>query len=72
MKSYIVRGYNGIFFPKNNASVLALKIEKLLQDPGLRQKLGENARKTIVYSFSWERSIERIIYLLQTPLSQNK
>ncbi len=64
LKNYIVRDYNGLFFPKNNAAILALKIEKVWQDFELRRKLAENARKTIVYSFSWDRSIEKIISLL--------
>ncbi|HIH11482.1 TPA: glycosyltransferase family 1 protein [Candidatus Woesearchaeota archaeon] len=64
IKEYISKDYNGIFFPKNSSSFLAVKIEKLLKSPVLRQKLGQNARKTIVYSFSWDRSINRIKRIL--------
>ena len=64
MKNYIVKDYNGIFFPKNSASTLAMKLQKLLDDSSLRARLGQNARKTVAYSFSLERSISKITRLL--------
>lgn len=64
MKSYIVKDYNGLFFPRNSSTVLAMKIKKLLEDEALREKLGHNARKTVAYSFSWERSINKIKRIL--------
>lgn len=60
MKTYIVRNHNGLFFPRNSSSMLAFKIEKLLRNREMRWKLGQNARKTVAYSFSWERSINKI------------
>ena len=64
MKNYIVKGYNGIFFPRDSSTMLAMKIKKLRDNIELRNKLGQNARKTIAYSFSWERSINKIKRLL--------
>lgn len=64
IKNYIIRNHNGLFFPKESEMILASKIDKLRKDIVLRQKLGENARKTIAYSFSWERSINRIKRIL--------
>ena len=64
MKNYIVKDYNGLFFPKNSASTLAMKLQKLLDDSSLRARLGQNARKTVAYSFSLERSISKITRLL--------
>jgi 1,2-diacylglycerol 3-alpha-glucosyltransferase len=64
MKEYVVREHNGLFFPRSNPTLLALKIEKLVRDPDLIKKLSRNARKTITYSFSWERSINKIKRLL--------
>lgn len=64
MKSYIVKNHNGMFFPRNSAAMLSVKIEKLLQNQELMAKLGHNARKTVAYAFSWERSINRIKRLL--------
>ncbi len=64
MKSYIVKNHNGIFVPRSNPTVLSLKLKSLLDDSQLREQLGQNARKTVAYSFSWERSINRIKRLL--------
>ncbi len=64
MKKYLIKDHNGIFFPRNNSHLLAIKLKKLLRNKELREKLGENARKTVAYSFSWERSINKIKKLL--------
>ena len=64
MKEYVVKDYNGMFFPRANPTLLALKIEKLLENSELREKLSRNARKTVAYSFSWERSINKIKRIL--------
>ncbi len=64
MKNYVAKGYNGLFIPRNSSATLALKIEQLRSDRQLRETLGKNARKTVAYSFSWERSISRIKKLL--------
>ena len=64
IKNYIVKNHNGIFFPRNSSTMLAIKIEKLLKNEQLMNKLGISARKTVAYSFSWERSINKIRRLL--------
>lgn len=65
IKNYLIRNHNGIFFPRNSSTMLAIKIEKLLKNEELRVKLGKNARKTVAYSFSWERAINKIIRILK-------
>ncbi|MEK6900693.1 MAG: glycosyltransferase family 4 protein, partial [Nanoarchaeota archaeon] len=64
IKSYVSKNHNGIFFPRNNSTMLSVKIAKLLKDKELRDRLGQNARKTVAYGFSWERSINRIRRIL--------
>ena len=64
IKSYLVKDHNGIFFPRDSATMLALKIEQLIKDPELMRTLGTNARKMVAYSFSWERSVNKIKRLL--------
>jgi len=64
MKEYVVKDHNGMFFPRANPTILALKIDKLLETPELMEKFSRTARKTIVYSFSWERSINKIKRIL--------
>ena len=71
IKSYVIKNYNGIFFPRNDAKMLAMKISKLLDHEETRTKLGKNARKTVAYSFSWERSINRIKRLLKNNVNHS-
>ena len=71
IKSYVVKNYNGLFFPRNDAKMLAAKINKLLDDEEMRNRLGRNARKTVAYSFSWERSINKIKRLLKEKVNNS-
>jgi len=64
IKSYIIKNHNGLFFPRNSSAMLSVKISKLLKDREMRERLGQNARKTVAYGFSWERSINRIKRIL--------
>ncbi|MBT3814428.1 glycosyltransferase family 4 protein [Candidatus Woesearchaeota archaeon] len=64
IKNYLIRNHNGIFFPRNSSTMLAIKIEKLLKNEELMERLGRNARKTVAYSFSWERSINKIVRII--------
>ncbi|HLD40440.1 MAG TPA: glycosyltransferase family 4 protein [Candidatus Nanoarchaeia archaeon] len=64
IKNYIIKNHNGLFFPRNSSSMLSVKIAQLVKDRELRDRLGQNARKTVAYGFSWERSINRIKRIL--------
>ncbi len=69
IQQYIIKNHNGIFFPRRSSTTLAVKIERLLANKPLREKLGLHARKTVAYSFSWERSINKIKKILLVQLS---
>jgi len=64
VKHYIVEKENGLFFPFKNSTVLALKISWLLKENYVRKKLGENARKLIEQKFNIEKTIKKIIEIL--------
>ncbi len=66
IKEYIRDKSNGIIFPKQNPYVLSLKLEYLIKNPELRKKLGENARKTILANYTWDRTIERVREILES------
>ncbi|OIO65352.1 hypothetical protein COY28_05115 [Candidatus Woesearchaeota archaeon CG_4_10_14_0_2_um_filter_57_5] len=61
VKDYVQEGYNGLFFPKENSFALSKKLEQLLAEPKLLVKLQDNARKTIVSSYSWEKTVAQLI-----------
>ena len=57
-------GHNGVLVTSENSTGLAQELEALLDDPGLRQRLGHNARQTIIERFSWHINIQPLLTLL--------
>lgn len=51
----VKEGYNGYFVRPRNSSEIVEKVNKLLDDPVLRAKMGHNARKSVELRFSWEK-----------------
>ncbi len=60
VKEYVKDKENGMTFPFQNVTVLSLKLEMLIKDKALRERLGKSARETIVKRFNWKRTIEKI------------
>jgi len=56
IKSYIRNNVNGLFFDKQNPYHLAKQIERIINDPVLKKRICENARKTVVERFSWDKT----------------
>ncbi|MHA1410241.1 MAG: glycosyltransferase family 4 protein [Candidatus Odinarchaeia archaeon] len=61
---YIKNGYNGILVEPGDIKGLAKNILELLSDPIKADKLGKNARHTIVEKYSWRKIGEKITNLL--------
>jgi glycosyltransferase involved in cell wall biosynthesis len=55
-----VNGKNGILFESMNTTDLAHKIQQALDDPGLRTRLGAQARSDIETSYSASSVIRKI------------
>lgn len=68
----IQHGQNGLLFESGNVADLSRQIRKLLSDPGLRQQLGDAARKTVVEQFSIEQSTSRMAGIYQELLERKK
>jgi len=60
IKNYIKEKENGVLFPKQNALVLSLKLDWLLNNSNIMGKLGIEARITVVEDFSWKSTIKDI------------
>jgi glycosyltransferase involved in cell wall biosynthesis len=65
IKEYIQHGKNGMLFPKKNVYLLMKRIEHLIENPELRKKMGEKARKTIEANYSWEKTVKEIERILE-------
>jgi glycosyltransferase involved in cell wall biosynthesis len=66
----IIDNETGFLIPPYNPSVLAAKINYLIEHPGLRTKLGENGRLRINQSFSIEKMCSQF-YSLYDQLVEN-
>ncbi|MFH1181503.1 MAG: glycosyltransferase family 4 protein [Candidatus Woesearchaeota archaeon] len=66
LKTYIKNGVNGMLFPKKNFMALSSSVEKLLGDEKLRQRLGRNARNTVVRKFPEKRFIKKMIKVIDS------
>ena len=52
-------GVNGLFIRPRNPKEISEKVNLLLKDEGLRIKIGQRARKTIIERFTWEKVAHR-------------
>ena len=50
----VKEGYNGLFVRARNSAEIVEKVNKLLDNTSLRDKMGQNARKSVEEKFSWE------------------
>jgi len=50
----VKEGYNGLFVRARNSAEIVEKVNKLLDNTTLRDKMGQNARKSVEEKFSWE------------------
>ena len=56
-------GVNGFLYPSENPSEAFPKLDLLIENPALRQKLGASARETVLQKYTWlhtAKAVERI------------
>ena len=54
----VVDGETGFITPSGNIDILAQKTVELLNNPGLRAKMGKKARERVLKLFSWDRNAD--------------
>jgi glycosyltransferase involved in cell wall biosynthesis len=59
----IASGECGLVVPYGNPAALQAALERLQSDPGLRQRLGSNARRVYEQRYSWEIMRQRLLGL---------
>ncbi len=60
MEEVIEDGQTGIIVPPEDEPALAHALVLLFKNPGLRQRLGQQARNAVVSAFTWDRVSERL------------
>jgi glycosyltransferase involved in cell wall biosynthesis len=62
-------GENGILIPPNNASKLGESIQDLLDNEGARNRLARNGRRSVVWRFSQEVIVKRLVKIYKEIVS---
>src|SRR5262249_55329491 len=65
LEELIRHGINGLLCPPGDAAALAAALAGLRADPGLRRRLGETARATVLRQHTWEAAVGRILCLAE-------
>jgi glycosyltransferase involved in cell wall biosynthesis len=65
IKRYIENGKNGFLFKQGDFRQLAVIISKLLKSESLREKVGKEARKTVVDNYRWQFTSDQIMSVLE-------
>ena len=52
-------GYNGFLVYAKRADMIAKRVNALLDDDKLRKKMGENAYKTVLRDFNWDKIVSK-------------
>jgi D-inositol-3-phosphate glycosyltransferase len=64
----VADGETGLLVPPRDAPALRAAVERLLEDPGLRERLGLAGRDLARERFGWDGVIERTIALYERAL----
>ena len=56
----IIDGETGLLVPPDDASIFAAKLETLIRDPALRERLGKAGMDRVRSAFSLEVGIDRL------------
>jgi glycosyltransferase involved in cell wall biosynthesis len=68
MRDYIQDKVNGLFFPRENALYLGIKLNYLKENKVKRLDIAKNGRKTVLKDYNYERTIKQILNVLKQYL----
>lgn len=63
LRKVIEPGLNGLLVTPGDVSALTSALQYLKQNPQVRRRLGFEARKTVLRSYTWERVVDRVFGL---------
>lgn len=56
----------GLIVSPKDSHALAVAIDRLINDRGLRERLGKNAREVVKKDYSWEKAVEKYIEIFNS------
>ena len=69
-KETVIDGFIGFLIPQKNVDALVEKLDILISDPAMRQRMGKNSRKYAEEFFSIDTVIERHLNIYKELISQ--
>jgi glycosyltransferase involved in cell wall biosynthesis len=63
-------GRNGLLVPPGESSALEIALKRLIEDPSLRVRLGEQARDDAVNKYSWDHYMSRLERLFAAVIAR--
>ena len=62
LREIVTDGENGLLFEAGSIDVLAAKLQLLVEDPAVGQRLGSSGRQSLVENrWTWEGNAERVV-----------
>jgi glycosyltransferase involved in cell wall biosynthesis len=68
----IQSGFNGIVVDQTGPEEIARQVERLINDSGLRRRIGENAYEYVKNNLSWEKYAENVENVFQKATSHSR
>lgn len=68
VRATVRNGVNGLLFERGNVNDLMAKLEQLLRDPELAERLGREGYRTVEQEYTWKHIASRLISLYQDAL----
>jgi glycosyltransferase involved in cell wall biosynthesis len=72
MRTLVNDGVNGLLYPLGNHEALASCLEKLIADPELRARLGQEGRKKVAAEFDAEINLRKIVDRCDALIAENR
>ena len=66
----ISEGIDGLLVPPNDPKALAEAIQRLVDDPDLRKKMGEAAREKFLNRFTYDKFYQRVMSVYDEALGK--
>lgn len=65
-------GSNGLLYSTSDPREVAQKLKRLIEDAGLRKRLGERARETVLQNHTWHHTARRMEQIFENVLEQKR
>ena len=71
VRELIEDGVHGLLFPPDDGDALIRTVLRLIDDPGLRERLGEAAAERVRSRFSWAHNARRVIEACEAAIDRH-